>query len=426
MNPKFQSLRGTNDILPEESRIWHYLEEKVSDIFTKFGYQEIRTPIFERTELFVRSIGSSTDIVNKEMYTFTDRKGRSLTLRPEGTAPVVRAYLQNQLYTKDEVWKLCYKGPFFRYERPQAGRERQFHQFGAEVLGVMNPAVDAEIIYLGYLILRSIGLDNCELLLGSVGCPICRPEYEKVIISTLKEYASELCEDCKKRYKNNPLRMLDCKNETCRKYLKKLPAFTEHLCDYCKDYLRKIEELLKLLKVPYTVSPHLVRGLDYYTHTTFEFIYPHLGAQATLIGGGRYNHLIEELGGEDVPACGFAGGMERIIAALKNEKKELPISDKLDVFVVHIGEECFKVAFQLLQKIRNEGITSDMDYRQSSLKSQFRRADRFKTRYVIVIGEDEVKKGLVKLKDMKTSNEESIKSDNIIEELKKRLNPIRK
>ena len=421
MNPKFQSLRGTNDILPDESRIWSYLEDKISDIFRRFGYQEIRTPIFERTELFVRSIGQATDIVNKEMYTFTDRKERSLTLRPEGTAPVVRAYLQNQLYTKDEVWKLYYKGPFFRYERPQAGRERQFHQFGAEVLGVMNPAVDAEIIYLGYLILKSIGLDNCELLLGSVGCPVCRPGYEKVIVEELKEHYSELCDDCKRRYKDNPLRMLDCKNDTCKKYLKKVPAFTENLCEYCKNYLAKIEELLKLLEVPFEITPNLVRGLDYYTHTTFEFIYPHLGAQATLIGGGRYNHLIEELGGEDVPACGFAGGMERIIAALKNEKKQLPISDELDVFVVHIGTECFKSAFQLLQKIRSGGMSADMDYRESSLKSQFRRADRFKTRYVIIIGEDELKNRTAKLKNMKTGDEESIKSDNIVSELKKRL-----
>ena len=421
MNPKFQSLRGTTDILPEESRIWRYVEDKVTDIFKRFGYQEIRTPIFEMTELFVRSIGSSTDIVNKEMYTFTDKKGRSLTLRPEGTAPVVRAYLQNQLYQKDEVLKLYYKGPFFRYERPQAGRERQFHQFGVEVLGAMNPAVDAEIMYLGYLILKSLGLNKFELLLGSVGCHKCRPSYEKVITSTLKEFYSELCEDCKRRYKENPLRMLDCKNETCRKYLKKVPSFTEHLCDYCKDYLEKVEELLKLLEVPYEISPNLVRGLDYYTQTTFEFIYPHLGAQATLIGGGRYNHLVEELGGEDVQACGFAGGMERIIAALKNEKIELPISDNLDVFVVHIGRECFKSAFQLLQKIRTEGISADMDYRESSLKSQFRRADRFKTRYVIVIGEDELKKGTVKLKNMKTGDEENIKFEKIIGEIQERL-----
>ncbi len=249
MNPKFQSLRGTKDILPEENRIWRYVEEKTTDIFQKFDYQEIRTPIFEQTELFTRSIGSSTDIVNKEMYTFTDKKGRSLTLRPEGTAPVVRAYLQNQLYQKDEVLKLFYKGPFFRYERPQAGRERQFHQFGVEVLGVMNPAIDAEIIYMGHLILKSIGLDNFELLLGSVGCHKCRPIYEKVITSTLKESHSELCGDCKIRYNNNPLRMLDCKNESCKKYLKKIPPFTEYLCDDCKKHLKEIEELLTLLEV---------------------------------------------------------------------------------------------------------------------------------------------------------------------------------
>ena len=421
MATKYQSLRGTKDILPEDSRIWRYVEGKISDIFARFGYQEIRTPIFEMTELFVRSIGSSTDIVNKEMYTFPDKKGRSLTLRPEGTAPVVRAYIQNQLYQKDEILKLYYKGPFFRYERPQAGRERQFHQFGVEVLGASSSAIDAEIIYLGYFILKSLGLDNAELLLGSVGCSDCRPKYEKLIVSTLKKSTSKLCDDCQKRYKTNPLRMLDCKNEDCKKQLKKIPPFAGSLCDDCKKYLSETEELLKLLEVSYTISPHLVRGLDYYTRTTFEFVYSGLGAQSTVIGGGRYNNLIKEFGGPSVSACGFAGGMERLISVLKNEGKIPSLSDGLDVFIAQMGGECFKTAFKLLQEIRGVQISADMDYRNGSLKSQFRKADKLKASYVIVIGEDEMKKGIVKLKDMKTGNEENIKLDNIVDELRKRV-----
>ncbi len=421
MAMKYQSLRGTKDILPEDIGLWQYVEGKVSEIFKNFGYREIRTPIFEMTELFVRSIGSATDIVNKEMYTFPDRKGRSLTLRPEGTAPVVRAYLQNQLYQKDEILKLYYKGPFFRYERPQAGRERQFHQFGVEVLGASSAAIDAEIIYLGYFILKSLGVDNFELLLGSVGCSDCRPEYEKLIVSTLKDDNSKLCEDCQKRYKTNPLRMLDCKNENCKKYLKKIPPFSKSLCDECKKYLNETEENLKLLKVPYTISPHLVRGLDYYTRTTFEFVYSGLGAQSTVIGGGRYDKLVEEFGGPSVPACGFAGGMERLISVLQNEKKIPSVSEGLDVFIIPISDNCFKTAFKLLQGIRREGISADMDYRNGSLKSQFRKADKLKTCYVIVIGEDEIKKDIVKLKDMKTGSEENIKIKDIISELKRKI-----
>jgi histidyl-tRNA synthetase len=423
MSAKFQSLRGTKDILPEESGLWQYVEDTATELFRRFGYQEIRTPIFERTELFVRSIGSDTDIVTKEMYTFSDKKGRSLTLRPEGTAPVVRAYLQNQLYKKEEILKLYYKGPFFRYERPQAGRERQFYQFGVEVLGGMNAAIDAEVIYLGDSILKNLGLKNFKLLLSSVGCFKCRPVYQKVILSALKKYYSKLCSDCKRRYKTNPLRILDCKNSTCKKYLKKIPALTKYLCNSCKTHLEETEELLKLLKINYKISPHLVRGLDYYTQVTFEFVYPPLGAQSTLIGGGRYNRLVKDLGGPSVPACGFAGGFERIILALKDKK----ISEGIDVVVVPVpatparqdlaggkktagkGDKCFKKAFQLLQKIRTSGISADMDYRGGSVKSQFRKADKLNAGYVVIIGEDEINKGIVKLKNMKTGKEENIK-----------------
>lgn len=427
---KYQSLRGTKDILPQEVGLWQYAEAEISKIFKNFGYCEIRTPIFEMTELFVRSIGSTTDIVNKEMYTFPDRKGRSLTLRPEGTAPVVRAYLQNQLYQKDEILKLFYKGPFFRYERPQAGRERQFHQFGVEVLGSANPAVDAEIIYLGNFILKSLGLSDFELLLGSVGCSTCRPEYEKLIVSALKADKSKLCEDCKQRYKKNPLRILDCKNENCKKSLSGIPPFSKSLCSDCKKYLDETEEYLKLLKVNYKISPYLVRGLDYYTGITFEFVCSGLGAQSTVIGGGRYNRLVKDFGGPSVPACGFAGGMERIITALKNEGKKLPVSEGLSVFVIPVpattttagrGEDCFQTAFQLLQKIRDAGMSADMDYRGGSIKSQFRKADKAKACFVIVIGEDEMKKGMVKLKDMKTSKEENIKISDIVSELQTRV-----
>lgn len=417
MDTKFQSLRGTKDILPEESGRWQYVEDTAVALFRKFGYREIRTPIFERTELFVRSIGSDTDIVTKEMYTFDDKKGRSLTLRPEGTAPVVRAYLQNQLYKQDEILKLYYKGPFFRYERPQAGRERQFYQFGVEVLGGMNAAIDAEVIYLANSILKNLGVKNFKLLLGSVGCFKCRPKYEKVILSSLKKNLSSLCGDCKQRYKKNPFRILDCKNKTCRKYIEKIPPLSKCLCDECKNLLKETEKLLKLLRVEYKVSPYLVRGLDYYTQVTFEFVCPSLGAQSTLIGGGRYNRLVKDLGGPSVPACGFAGGMERIILALKDKK----ISDGIDVAVIPVGQKCFDKAFKLLQEIRTAGISADMDYRGGSIKSQFRKADKLNAKYVVIIGEDELKKGTAKLKDMKKGIEKEIKLGKITIELKNRL-----
>ncbi|HIE43637.1 MAG TPA: histidine--tRNA ligase [Candidatus Omnitrophica bacterium] len=418
---EFQSLRGTRDILPPESRFWSYIEERTIQILERFGYRQIRTPIFERTELFVRSIGSSTDIVSKEMYTFTDKKGRSLTLRPEGTAPVVRAYLQKQLHKREEISKLYYMGPFFRYERPQAGRERQFHQIGVEALGEKSPAIDAEIIYLGYVMLRSLNLENFRLLLGSVGCPVCRPKYEEVITFSLQGDYPNLCTDCKRRYETNPLRILDCKNENCRKFFKKLPLLEEFLCRDCRNYLEKIQEFLTLLKLQYEITPHLVRGLDYYTHTTFEFIHPELGAQSTLIGGGRYNHLVEQLGGISVPACGFAAGLERIVVALRKEGKYEEIPDAIKVIVITLGEESFRDGFSLLQSIRAAGIGADMDYRGKSVKSNLRRANKLQIPYTIIIGREESEDGIVKLKNMETGREENIELKNIIGELKRRI-----
>ena len=418
---KFQSLRGTKDILPPDNKFSEYIEKKAEEIFHYFNYKEIRTPIFERTELFTRSIGPTTEVVNKQMYTFTDRKGRSLTLRPEGTAPVVRAYLQNQLYKKEDIIKFYYKGPFFRYERPQGGREGQFHQIGVEVIGGDHPAIDAEIIWLGHLFLKSLNLEKFQLLLGSVGCQKCRPLYEGMITSILKKDYSKLCDDCRRRYNTNPLRILDCKNEKCKAYFKRVPSFTEYLCEGCSGYFKETGEFLNKLKIKYNIHSHLVRGLDYYTHNTFEFIYPDLAAQSTLIGGGRYNELVEQLGGASIPACGFAAGVERIMGALEMEGKHPHFQDTVDVMIITIGEEPFKEGFILLQRIREAGISADMDYCKGSLRSQFRRADKMKVSLVVVIGENEAKKKIVKLKNMNTGNEESISFDNLVGELKKEI-----
>jgi len=417
----FKSLRGTKDILPPDSQLWKYIEKGAEELFERFGYQQVRTPIFEQTELFVRSIGDSTDIVNKEMYTFKDRKGRSITLRPDGTTPVVRTYLENQLHRNEEVRKFYYIGPFFRYERPQAGRERQFHQVGVEILGGASPLIDAEIIYLGDLFLKNLGLQSIKLLLSSVGCRKCRAQYKEKITTALSDYFSNLCADCQQRYRKNPLRILDCKKQQCEEYFAKIPSFLDNVCKNCQDFLQQVQTYLAEVRVDYKLSPHLVRGLDYYTGTTFEFISSELGAKSTLLGGGRYDNLVEELGGPSTPACGFAAGIERIIIALQQEKKAPSFEPKLKVMLLTTGSEVLKDGFSLLQKMREVGIASDMDYRGTSLKSQLRRANKLQAPYVLILGEEEQKGKFLRLKNMRTGEEEKIKQENLLKELKKKL-----
>jgi len=403
--------KGTQDILPDDAPKWYYIENKIRGILTKYGYQEIRTPAFEYTELFIRGIGESTDIVTKEMFTFPDRKGRSLTLRPEGTAPVVRAYLENKMDRASQVVKLFYIGPMFRCEKPQAGRFRQFNQFGIEVIGSKSPAVDAEVMVAVLEIYKKLGLENLEVLINSVGCKNCRSVYVQKLKEFIKDKKNFLCSECINRYKKNPLRVLDCKKDNCQKIIKEAPTIIEYLCQECMQHFTEVKSYLNDLKIKYHINPQLVRGLDYYTKTAFEIVSGELGAQNAIGGGGRYDDLVEELGGKPTPAVGFAAGIERMIIAINQQRIEWPKNKELDVFIAKISEKNTDIAFKLLQKIRNAGLSADMDYYAKSLKSQMRLAHKIGARYTIIIGEKELSKNMVTLRNMKTKEQKEVNLD---------------
>ena len=409
--------RGTKDILPDTVGEWTYVEAKIRDLCSRYGYQEIRTPMFEHTELFHRGIGEGTDVVDKEMYTFTDRGDRSITLRPENTASAVRAYLQNKLYGDGSLTKLFYIGSMFRYDRPQAGRMREFHQFGVEALGEENPAVDAEIIMLAMDFLQSLGLKDLKLSLNSVGCPKCRPVYRKVLQDFFRDKLDELCDDCKDRFERSPLRILDCKADADKPFMADAPKITDCLCEECQDHFHKVQDYLTQAGIDFELNARLVRGLDYYTKTAFEVKYAPLGAQSAVAGGGRYDGLVEEMGGKPTPAVGFATGLERVLLAL--EKQELlPAMDKqTDAFVVALGEAAQGPAFQLLTRLRQAGLKAGMDYAGRSMKAQMKQANKAGARFALIIGEDEVKEACVQLKDMEKSEQQKVSFDNIIDKL---------
>lgn len=409
--------KGTQDILPEDISKWYYIEDMIKEILNKYGYKEIRTPFFEYTDLFVRGIGESTDIVTKEMFTFPDRKGRSLTLRPEGTAPVIRAYLENSMDRISKVIKLFYLGPMFRCEKPQAGRFRQFNQFGIEVIGTKSSAADAEVILTVLDVYKKLGLKNLEILINSVGCKKCRVDYVQKLKNYLKNKKDFLCSECKERYSKNPLRVLDCKNDSCKKIIESAPVITENLCQECELHFLEVKSYLNDQKIIFHEDPQLVRGLDYYTKTAFEIISRGLGAQNAIGGGGRYDDLVEELGGKPTPAVGFAAGIERMIIAIDQQKVEWPVEKRLDIFVAKVNEKNKDTAFRLLQKIRNTGLSADMDYSEGSLKSQMRIANKIGARYTVIVGEEELSKNMVILRNMQTKEQKEIKIDNIINEL---------
>ena len=418
---KIQAPRGTNDILPQETAKWQYLEQKVKEIFTTYNYQEIRTPIFEKTDLFQRGIGEATDIVEKEMYTFEDKGWRSITLRPEGTASVVRAFLENQICGHAQPTKYYYSGPMFRYERPQSGRYRQFHQIGVEVFGTDSPAVDAEVISLGMHFISELGLEDLEVHLNSVGCPECRPDYKEKLLDYFEPYLDELCSDCQKRYKTNPLRILDCKVDRDKDFMADAPKLHEELCTECDDHFAKVREYLDLLEINYELDHTLVRGLDYYTKTAFEVVCNELGAQATVFGGGRYDELAQEVGERDVPGIGFAMGVERILLALEEQEIELPIDREIDLFITTIGEEAQKTAFRYLNQLRKAGIKVEIDYLGRSVKGQMKCADRNNAQYSIILGGNELEKGVATVREMKTGEQEEIELDNLVIEMDKRV-----
>lgn len=409
--------RGTKDILPDGIGQWLYLEQKIREICGCYGYKEIRTPLFEHTELFQRGIGDTTDVVEKEMYTFTDRGGRSITLRPENTAAAVRAYLQNKLYAGTALTKLFYIGSMFRYDRPQAGRYREFHQFGVEALGEMNPAVDAEIVILAVRFLESLGLKDLSLSLNSVGCPQCRPVYRQRLQEFFKDKLSGLCEDCQSRYDRNPMRILDCKHEQCQQLSIGAPEITDCLCDECRDHFSRVQEYLRTAGISFQLDPRLVRGLDYYTKTAFEVKYAPLGAQSAVAGGGRYDGLVEEIGGNPTPAVGFAVGLERVLLALEQQQLLPALPDAVDVFVVALGENVQTAAFQLLMAMRAAGLSAQMDFAGRSMKAQMKQANKANARFVVILGEDEVREQAATLRNMQTSEQEKVTMKEIINKL---------
>lgn len=400
--------RGTKDILPEQIENWVELEKNFRELCGLYGYEEIRTPTFEHTELFKRGIGEGTDVVDKEMYTFTDKGDRSVTLRPENTAAVVRAYLQNKLYAAGGLVKLFYIGSMFRYDRPQAGRLREFHQFGVEALGEKNPALDAEIILLAWDFLKSLGLDELKLKINTVGCPACRPIYKQKLQEYFSDYKSELCGDCQRRIEKNPLRLLDCKVDGEKDFVEDAPKIETCLCDECREHFDKLQKFLRAAKVDFEIDSRLVRGLDYYTKTAFEIQYTPLGAQSAVAGGGRYDGLVEEIGGNPTPGIGFAMGIERILIAL--EKQNLLAQKKLypKIFIVAQGDEAEIYSFEILTALRRKNIFATTDFSKRTIKSQMKQAAKSGAKFAFIIGEEEVKSSTVTVKNLETSEQKNI------------------
>ncbi|MDT8441064.1 MAG: histidine--tRNA ligase [Desulfuromonadales bacterium] len=408
------AIKGMNDILPGEVETWQHLEEQARRIFGPYGFREIRLPSLEKTELFCRSIGETTDIVEKEMYTFSDKGGTSMTLRPEGTAPVMRAFIQHKLHAVDPVSKLYYIGPMFRHERPQKGRYRQFHQIGAEVIGVDDPKIDAQVLAMLSHYFQALAIPDVELQINSLGCPECRPAYRQELIGFLENSLDRLCEDCQRRYVNNPLRVLDCKAAGCRQATGNAPAMLDRLCTGCAGHFDRVRGYLSDLAVPFTLNPRMVRGLDYYTKTTFEMVTGSLGAQNAVAAGGRYDRLISDLGGPDLPGIGFAIGQERLALMLDAHKVAAP---RLQLFIATLGTAAESAGFHLLSRLQRRGIPAEMEYSGKSLKAQMRRADKLQARRVLILGEEELAKGIVQLRDMDQSSQEEVALADLEEKL---------
>ncbi|PLR72747.1 MULTISPECIES: histidine--tRNA ligase [Bacillus] len=413
--------RGTQDILPGESEKWQYIEGKARELCSRFQYQEIRTPIFEHTELFLRGVGDTTDIVQKEMYTFEDRGGRSLTLRPEGTAPTVRSFVENKMHgNANQPVKLYYTGPMFRYERPQAGRFRQFVQFGVEALGSSDPAIDAEVIALAMSIYKELGLKKLKLVINSLGDKESRNSHREALIAHFKPRIGEFCSDCQNRLEKNPMRILDCKKDREHELMQTAPSILDFLNEDSKKYFEKVQQYLADVSIDFTVDPNLVRGLDYYNHTAFEIMSDAegFGAITTLCGGGRYNGLTEEIGGPEAPGIGFAFSIERFLSALEAEGIKLPVNEGIDCYLVALGEEAKDYSVGLLHKLRMAGISAERDYLDRKIKTQFKAADRMNAKYVAVLGEDELKAGKINVKSMETGDQTEVSLDSFIDQLK--------
>ena len=408
--------RGTNDFFYQSASKLEFIEKKIKDIVKLYGYGRIRTPIFESTDLFIRGIGEDTDIVGKEMFTFEDRGGRSLTLRPEGTASVVRAYIENSMQNEFAINKLFYIGTMYRAERPQKGRYREFNQFGVECIGGSSPLIDAEIIALNINILKEFGIENINLLINTVGCSKCKPIYNKALREAIGSRKDELCETCQKRYETNILRILDCKNEKCKEVLKDIPKFYDYVCEECKEHFDKLCEELNRINQNFTVEPMLVRGLDYYTKTAFEVQTNALGSQSAILGGGRYDNLVGLFNsGKNIPAVGSAMGLERLLIVLENNKDI--INDRLDVFIIAF-KETEKEILKVMQDLRASNISCDCDFAVKSVKNQFKSANKRNSKFALILGEDELKRNSCKLKNMDTSEEKEIPLNKVFENIK--------
>ena len=408
---KYNIPRGTFDILPKDSYKWQFLQDSFRKMATCFGYEEITTPVFEVAELFERSSGESSDVVQKEMYRFQDKKGRKFALRPEGTAPVVRSYIENHLDKLSSRTKLFYLGPMFRYDRPQAGRYRQFYQYGIEFIGSNNPYYDAEVIAIAFLWLNKLGLINLRLEINSVGCPACSAVYDNVLQEYYRPFLPKLCPDCMKRLETNPRRLLDCKVPSCIEFRKNAPSQMDYLDELCKKHFSAVCNYLQAMNITYTVNPGIVRGLDYYTNTAFEIIYEGLGAQNSLVGGGRYNGLIEQIGGKSIPAIGFAGGFERLLWALEEENIDLASAPKPDAYFVCVGENTRMQILPYLNALRTKGLLVDYDPDKNSLKAQLKAADASGAKYAIIIGENELAAKTVNFKNLQTGEQITIPMD---------------
>ena len=412
-------IRGFKDILPDEVTLWQRIEKTAVELFQTFGYHEIRIPIMEKTELFARSIGEDTDIVEKEMYTFPDRKGELLTLRPEATASVVRSYIQHKLYAADPVRKFYLVGPMFRRERPQKGRYRQFYQINVEAFGIASPYVDVQMIFMLHTLLDRLGVGNTRAHVNTLGCPDCRPRYKEALQSFLKGVEEQLCADCLRRKDRNPLRVLDCKVPKCRQAVADAPGLMDFLCDTCRDHFDTVCRTLTELHVPFIHDKRLVRGLDYYTRTTFELQTDVLGAQSAVAGGGRYDGLVEALGGPATPAIGFAIGFDRlveIVSQMKSAKPSVP-----DLYIAALGESAQQRAFGWLSVLGSAGVSVEMDYAGRSLKSQMKRADRLSAAHVLIVGDAELQSGTAVLRNMATKEQKAIALENLPETIRQQL-----
>lgn len=411
--------KGTKDVLPNQVYRWHYVERKFDDICRRYGYKEIRTPIFEHTELINRGVGDTTDIVQKEMYTFNDHGGRSLTLKPEGTSPAVRAFVEHRMYAEVQPTKIYYDTPCFRYEKPQSGRLRQFHQFGVEIFGTPNMMADADVICLGHDFLEEMGIKDVVLEINSVGCPTCRETYRRALQDFLRPHYDELCDTCKNRFDKNPMRILDCKSQEDQDLVKDAPNMIDYLCDECASSFEEVKGHLESMGLEYTVNPRIVRGLDYYTKTAFEFVSNKIGAQGTVCGGGRYDNLCQEIGGPPIPGVGFGLGKERLLMLMEANGVEIPEAEPSDVFIVTMGDKGRIKGLEILRELHKKGISAQMDTLARNVKGQFKYAARLNAKKTLVIGDEELEKGVVQIKDMDRHEQQEVSFDNILEMLKK-------